>query len=309
MTNICNRNDNCWGIRFSELVGDWPETDIKKLVSYFPFIEKAIERAHRDSKVSKLENSQPKMACLECEERYYFAPIIRNNGLSRNSIYRRVYNFSLYRMWTWFPSLVRQIEAGYIHKGNSVEEYDGENQLVDFGVTYPEGHLLFNLADCSQANQEEILLTEERLKLVQKAILEIERSGIPNASIYVRILKLQLSGIDVGKEHASILGVSEREVIPLKFQAFKRMGKIMAQYDPGLLKKQKAYRDEKVIRRVIERSTLEERLAQSSPAEEVREKEPQTIFIWTRKDGWVEHVGYSKEDLANIPPPPWSKVA
>lgn len=305
MTTICNRNENCWGERFAEMVMNWPEKELKKLIPYLSGINQAVEKAYQDSGVVKLENAITKIACLECEEEYYFAPIIRNNGLSPGTIYRKVYRFSLYRMWAWFSSMVRQIEAGQIHHRDILEVYDEEHKLVDYGEALCADDLLFNHKNLGQASPEEILLTEERLDLLRKAISEIESSKTANASIHARISKLQLSGIDVGRKHALLLGVSEEEVAPLKCQAFKRLRRVMAKFDPSLNKRQRVYNDEKLIEREFERSRFEERLAQYYSTKE----EPRTIFIWTRKDGYVEHEVYSKEELANLPPPPWSEAA
>jgi len=304
MTNMCDRNDNCWGRKFVELVKTWSEEKLKRLIPYLSTITQAIEKAYQDGPVARLENARNKMACLECEEEYYFAPMIRNNELSTGSVYRKVFRFSLYRMWAWFSTMVRQIEAGQIHHRDILEVYDDENNLVDYGEALYADDLLFNHKNLDQASPVETLLTEERLDLLRKAISQIESSKTANALVQALILKLQLSGIDVETKHGSMLGVPAGKVASLKCHAFKRLCRVMAKFDPSLNKRQRAYKDEKVIEREFERSRFKDRLAQYYSIRE----EPRTIFIWTRKEGYVAHEGYSKEELANLPPPPWSEM-
>jgi hypothetical protein len=308
MSNVCNRNNDCWGERFIALVMDWKEEELKNLTPYLSVITQAIEKAYQDSAVKYLENAVPRMACLECEEMYHYASIIRDTGISKWSVYRKVYRFSLYRMWAWFGSLVRQIESIHIHHGNILEVYNEEHELVDYGEASSGDDLLLIQKNLGQASPEEILLTEERFRLIQALIYEIEKSDARFALVYAKILRMQLSGIDVGCEHASILGVPEKTVASLKFQAVRFLCDLMAKHDSTLFEKQMRYREKNGRKPRIERSTFKKRLAQYYPSEEeLEERKPQTLFIWTRKDGWIEHAGFSKAELAMLPPPLWSE--
>lgn len=292
MKSICNRTRACWGEKFINASRFWPEDDLRLVVSYSDTISDAIERAFRNSGVRDLENAQPKLECLKCEEQYYYADKIRKNPPAKETLFQKVYGFASFRIWGSFPSLIRQEEAAYVQPEHSVRVYDEKLERDEVGFKDSEQNLLITPKGSHQAAPDKIFFAKEDLKLLQKAISEIEISKRLYAPVYAKILRMHLRGIDVGRKHATILGIPEEEVIPVKFQAFRLVCEVMAKYDPDLIEKQKRYREEKTRKWKIERTNFMDRLAQYYPTEEeLREREPRTIRDWRVASGNCQSKG------------------
>ena len=288
MNAICNRVQNCWIEKFVNALRFWSEDDLRLVVSYSKTIIAAVEDAFRSSPVRDLEKAHSKLECLECEEQAYFADVIRKYRPSRKRLYQWVHSFSSFRMKAWFPSLVRQGEAVYIQDEHSTPVYGENQELLDSGFKDPQGSLLITPKAPHQAPPDKILLAKEDLRVLKKVISEIEESAIPHACVYARILRMQLEGIDVGREHADILGVLKTEVASMKFWAFRLACELMAEYDPDLIEAQKRYREQKAKEWDIETTLFADRLAQYGLTEEqLKEREPRTIRDWRVTTGAI----------------------
>lgn len=120
--------------------------------------------------------------------------------------------------------------------GNYIHERDKNGNVIDNALKRPgTSHLSSSME--SSVNPEGDLIEKEENSVLDRVFNKLESCGRMYQSAYVKIMDMLLDGIDVGEEHADLLGVRKNQVVSLKHQARVLTRKIAGQEDPGLAQK------------------------------------------------------------------------
>jgi hypothetical protein len=153
------------------------------------------------------------------------------------SLKKRTACYTRLRMNSWLKRDYRlrrifsQMETGsYIH------ERDKNGNVIDSALRRPGTFHLSNPME-SSVNPEGDLIEKEENGILDRIVTKLGSGGRKHESVYRTIMKMLLEGIDVGEEHAGLLGVKSRQVVPLKHQTRILARKIAAEEDPGVADK------------------------------------------------------------------------
>ena len=114
--------------------------------------------------------------------------------------------------------------------------------------------------DPYRTDPEAYLLRVEEMEHVKKLPEIVGGCGKTWASLYQRILEIQLSGEDVGPRHREMLGVeTNKKLTEFKCQAKRLAEEKSAETFPDLKERQKVYKDQKGKKWKVQKSTSKER--------------------------------------------------
>jgi hypothetical protein len=109
---------------------------------------------------------------------------------------------------------------------------------------------------------EACLLKREEYEKVMGISSEVGKSDRKWASVYRKILEIQLSGTDVLPDSLELVGLeTAKKLREMKSQAFKAAGKVLAKEYPDLKSKQALYKAQRGKKHKISKSTFEKRKA------------------------------------------------
>jgi hypothetical protein len=168
----------------------------------------------------------------------YYTSLRKNSWLRRDYRLRRIFS---------------EMETGnYIHERNK------NGDVIDSALRRPGTFHLSNPMQ-SSVNPEGNLIEKEEYGILDRILNRLGSCGRKYDSVYRKIMEMLLDGIDVGEEHADILGAPRGQVVTLKHQARILASKIASEEDPRLadninyrVNQMKRKRNEKtIIKRLI----------------------------------------------------------
>jgi len=168
---------------------------------------------------------------------------------------------TLKRQGSWYRSVFRQRENLQIYPDDFIVERDEEGEVCGVASALPDWAPPSAPMDPYRTDPEAYLLRVEEIEHVKK-LPEIVGVWGKWASLYQRILEIQLSGEDVGPRHREMLGVeTNKKLIEFTWQAKHLAEEKSAETFPDLKERQKVYKDQKGKKWKIQKSTSKERRA------------------------------------------------
>ena len=206
----------------------------------------------------------------------------RNTQPSGKSVIKWAKKLCAKRKNSWHDSNIRQRENVHISAKPFHIEYDECGNVVDVGLS-DLGYLpIVNAPNPLYCTSEDFVINQELTEIIRQLPSKVGSLKKKRAAEYKRILKLQLSGVDVKPCHGTQLGIKSAEVASLKLQAFNCAGKILSGIFPELKKAQALYKDQKCKKWKIDRSTFEER---KGLYRDPNYEEPRLVRAWSVLQG------------------------
>ncbi len=180
---------------------------------------------------------------------------------------------------SWIESDVRRRESVSVMTMPLEIEYGETGAIADFGLSDSVWEPPINPPDLCKRNTENCIMDLDIYQITKQLPSIVGAMKVKWASVYEKILTLQLNGTDVCSRHSPLFGIKPEEVKDLKFQARQIARKVLVDFFPELAERQALYDVQKGKKWRIKKSNFEDRRALYQQPNSA-EMEPRTIRDW-----------------------------
>lgn len=249
-----------WAHRLKKHFDNLSRGEQELLKSYWPFILKGISRAVRYDNLDKLERFE------ELKESFEYALLIQGAEYfmrekpERKSVSFWAMKHTLRRKQSWYLSQIRQRENIQTIADDFILVKDEEDEITEIGLPESNWEPTLKLLDPSNLTPEEYLIALENYHKIKQFLHEAWSLKIrKHTKLYLQILEMILSGVEVLPKHAVLFGIPKEKMASFKNQAINWMMEIIGQEDEEIFKKQEIFRAQKKKKWRIEKSTFQQR--------------------------------------------------
>jgi len=273
-----------WFKRLSRKLKKYSASDRSKVLSYIPSIREGIRLAANYRNIDIEKEFQDSAEAYEYELLRKNADYILKNAPSKTGVRGWAFKLAFKRMSSWFMSGVRYREAYATMEKPFIHQCNNEGVIEESGFNNHKALPALEQSNPARFDPETCVIHQQLNFLVMDLPATAGKSKKERSKEYQRIFEIQLSGVNVVRKHANLIGCKPEEVAGLKYQAFEFAKTYFSKKVLGLKEAHAIYKKQKGKSWKAERSTFEERCdLNRSPYQE--EMEPQIIRSWKVLNG------------------------
>jgi len=254
--------------------------EYRLLEDYRPVIRKGIQAATVDDKLRDYEHFEAKKECYE----YELLIRLSRTFFSESPMLKTVKNWARkltnIRKPSWHVAGIRQRESIQVMSGDHIFEYDDAGTIIATGLDNQDRIPHFSLSRQVDCDPEQSMIAKEQHMIVDQFAKHLRNSKKKRASEYLRIYQLQMSGVDVGEQHSTLLGIPKNKVKNYKHQMVEELRKFICSIDPDTLKQIGIFKGQKGKNWEVEKSTFQERTELNRVNPDGEEKKPKNLRVW-----------------------------